>query len=290
MKNLIILIAVLFTTNLFAQKTGRVDYKTLGISFTIPDGWVGQETEASFIMGSNTVAGFILLIPNGITSMSAMEMEARKGISEENGTFLQLDGELEKINNNTIGGEYKGLIEWSKCKAFMIGKVNPFGNGVTVLAATTSQLYSAEYKKLAKQVAASIQFSKPVLPEVSKQWSETLKNARLTYMNTVSSYDGGFSDKIVIDLCAQGYFRHSSNSSMAFDTDAGFGSSHANDKGAGTWKVTANAAGQAVLQLNFNDGSISEYVITLEDGKTFLNGTRYFRTYGNTRNDGPDCF
>ena len=290
MKNLIIFLAVLFTTNLFAQKTGQVDYKTLGISFTIPDGWVGQEADAGFIMGSNTVAGFILLMPNAITSLPAMEVEARKGISEENGTFLQLEGELEKINNNTIGGEYKGLIEWSKCKAFMIGKVNPFGNGVTVLAATTSQMYSAEYKKLAKQVAQSIQFSKPVLPEVSKEWSETLKNARLTYMNTVSSYDGGFSDKIVIDLCGQGYFKHSSNSSMSFDIDAGFGSSHGSNKGAGTWKVTANAAGQAVLQLSFYDGTISEYVITSDGSKTFLNGTRYFRTYGEYRDDGPDCF
>ena len=47
-----------------AQQTGRIDSESLGISFTIPTEWVGQETEMGYVMSSNTTAGFILLTKN----------------------------------------------------------------------------------------------------------------------------------------------------------------------------------------------------------------------------------
>ena len=50
-----------------------------------------------------------------------------------------------------------------------------------------------------------------------------------------------------------------------------------------------NAQRQDVLQLNFYNGEVYEYIVTTdEDDKTFLNGDRYFRVYEGDY--GPDCY
>ncbi len=77
---------------------------------------------------------------------------------------------------------------------------------------------------------------------------------------------------------------------MSFDTGGGFGSANEKKSGSGTWNVVGNEQGEPVLRLSFYDGEIWEYVITENDGKTLLNGTRYFRTYGTSgQDDGPNC-
>ncbi|MEE9373884.1 MAG: hypothetical protein V3V00_12610 [Saprospiraceae bacterium] len=40
-----LLCTILSIITLNAQETGIVNYKQLGLSFEIPSGWVGQETE-----------------------------------------------------------------------------------------------------------------------------------------------------------------------------------------------------------------------------------------------------
>ena len=78
---LFFLFAILFSQSAMAQKTGRVDYPTLGISFTIPSGWVGQETETGFLMGHNSIPGMILMIPHDQKyDLQAMRAEAQAGI------------------------------------------------------------------------------------------------------------------------------------------------------------------------------------------------------------------
>ena len=112
-------------------------------------------------------------------------------------------------------------------------------------------------------------------------------------MSSSSSTSGAYgqygtyqSSKEVVDLCAQGYFTHSSSNSASFDSSSGFGHGQSSGSGDGTWKVISNIDGQAVLQLTFNSGNINELVIKYKDGKTFLDGERFFRTYGD---DGPFC-
>ncbi len=104
------------------------------------------------------------------------------------------------------------------------------------------------------------------------------------------STGGGYSDKEIIDLCAQGYFNFSSSNSMSFDTGGGFGSSNSSDKGAGKWIVVNDAQGQDILELTYYNGKVQNYTLTVDGTKTMLNGYRYFRTYGTVADDGPDCF
>ncbi|MBT8218311.1 MAG: hypothetical protein KJP00_00690 [Bacteroidia bacterium] len=295
--SLITLLLISIITN--AQQTGRVDYPYLGLSFTIPPGWQGQETESGFLMGSHTEPGVILILPSDVNSLEILESNAHAGISDENGTHLQLSGNLDRTGSNGVGGTFEGMLEWQSAKAYIIGMINTFGDGVTIMVATSKEAYASIHSQLAKQIAASIQFSEPVIPPVAKQWGEALKGTRLKYMHSSYSNDGSYGDsgytmgsssssEETIHLCAEGYFKYSSSNSMSFDTGGGFGSSSGNGKGAGEWKVVGNASGQAVLQLNFSNGEVYEYVITQDGEKTMLNGSRYFKT--SSGEYAPDCY
>lgn len=298
MKSLAI-IFILLPLFLTAQDSGKKEFPTLGISFTIPEGWVGQENEVGYIMGSYTDAGIILIMTHQTQDLNVLRTEARQGVQDNEGTSLSIEGAINDFSASGIQAYYKGTVGYQPAKAFAVGLINPHGAGVTIIAMTTIEQFKDLHKDLATQIAKSVSFSAPVVLESKSEWGSMLKNARLTYMNSyyssggsVDGYStgGGYSDRITIDLCGQGYFNHSSASSMSFDTGGGFGSSHDSDAGAGKWKVIVNAQGQDVLQLNFYNGDVYEYVLSLQDNKTYLNDQRYFRTYGTTADDGPNCY
>ncbi|NND08382.1 MAG: hypothetical protein HKN87_18540 [Saprospiraceae bacterium] len=301
MRNYITFIVILILTlpALLAQETGSKSFPSLGIAFTIPNGWVGQETESGYLMGSHTVPGLLMVLPHQTQTLDQLKQEAEQGLVDNEGTSLILDGSVTEFGNAGLQAAFTGTLGGQSAKAFVTSLLNKGGTGVTIMAATAPNEFTDAHKTLVGQLAQTVQFSEVVKPKADGEWSEKLKNARLTYMNSYyssgASYGGystggGYSDKEVIDLCAQGYFLHSSTSSMSFDTGGGFGSSHDGSKGAGSWTVINNSDHQPVLQLTFHNGDIHEYVITTEGSKTFLNGARYYRTYGTYADDGPDCF
>ncbi|MCB0688003.1 MAG: hypothetical protein KDC53_15810 [Saprospiraceae bacterium] len=290
---------ILLPYALLAQDSGHKDFPNLGISFDIPSGWVGQENESGYLMGSYTDAGIILMMPHQTKDLQQLRNEARQGVADNQGTNLTPIGDIADFHTTGIQASYQGTVSYQPAKAYAVGLVNAYGTGVTIIAMTTAEQYSQKYEQIVKDVASTVKFSKVEVKESKSGWSELLQNARLTYMHSYNSGSGsyggystggGYSDQEQIDLCAKGYFKYSSSSSMSFDTGGGFGSSHDSDQGAGTWTVVTNPQGQDILQLSFHNGQVYEYTLSLEDNKTFLNGKRYFRTYGTVTNDGPDCF
>ena len=109
-------------------------------------------------------------------------------------------------------------------------------------------------------------------------------------MNTyTSSGTGGYSDKTVIDLCGQGYFNYYDNSSFSVGTAGSSAAGRSGEQNSGTWTVLRGDQGQAILQLTFKTGEVMKAVIEIDsEGKTYLDGTRYFRTYEGR--NAPDCF
>ncbi len=64
-------------------QTGRVEYPYLGIQFTIPQDWQGQEDGEAFLMGSTKVPGLLAVMLNDATSPEDLRIEADKGIVDE---------------------------------------------------------------------------------------------------------------------------------------------------------------------------------------------------------------
>ncbi len=293
------------TNVLVGQETGFKEFPSLGISFQIPDGWAGQESDAGYIMGSYTEPGILMAMAHQTTDMGQLKTEAQAGIADQQGTQLSIDGQVVDFQSNGIAAQYQGSISWQPAKAYAVSLINPHGTGVTFLYMTTKEMFKASAIDLVKKVAQSVAFKKVATPVANlpgngaTNWQSKFQNARLTYMNSYyssgGSYGGystggGYSDKEVIDLCAQGHFKFYSSSSMSVDTGGAFANSNDRNKGSGTWKIAKNQHGQNILQLNFYNGQVKEYGLSLEDGKTFLNGYRYFCTYGQVADDGPECF
>lgn len=288
-----------------AQQTGRIDSESLGISFTIPAEWVSQETEMGYLMSSNTIAGFILLTKNENSDLATMITEAQQGVSDGNGNYLQLIGSIEvmEADVDVIGGEYEGMLEGQSARAYILGVANTFGSGFSIMAATTPDFYSDIYKQLCFDLANSVEInvpekpvvaktSEPEKPRVMNDWEKEFSDAKLTYYDSYSSGGygssyGGYSTKIIIELCGQGYFTHSSQSSMSVSAGGSLGYSGGSGNGAGKWSIIENDDESPILRLTFYSGDIYEYYISLDGTKTFLDGYRYFRTYGE---DGPYCY
>lgn len=272
----------------FNLRAGEVGDPYWGLKFSPPQGWVDQKAEQGFLLGCETKKGFILILPHEHGSLNELRAAAKEGLADENGTMLQVDGEIKSFGENGVAANFRGTVEWQKAKAYAIGLLSPFGGGATILTAVTEADFSEEYIGFTESLAKSMKFSKPEIPPVTEEWKQRLAGARLTYLwsyysgGSSGSYAGG-SQKTTIDLCQQGYFNFSDNNELA--VDGGFGSGYnasgyggGSDRGNGRWEITARGQ-QPILKLKFHDGRVFEYVLSIQDGKTYLDDKRYFRTY-----------
>jgi hypothetical protein len=238
-------------------------------------------------MASNATPGLILMMNNEYTTLEEMRQEAQAGINDGQGTALSPVAGLSNLSNTALAGVFKGTLEGTPVKAYVIGLLNPNGSGVSIMSVTTPEQYGEAHQQAAEALYRSVAFYKPKVPPVVDQWRQNLQDVRLTYMSSYSSNSygsyGGSNSKTVIDLCAQGYFTYYRSSSLSIDVGGAFGNSSGQDDGQGKWQVVANASNQPVLRLNFDNGEVYEYVLSMDGNKTMLNGNRYFRT---TKADG----
>lgn len=273
-----------------AQK--RIDYPDYGLSFEVPAGWIGQENGDTFIMGHQTIPGFIILTLHDAPDIQTLKQEAQAGLQDTNGTNLTAISSPKLYGSDGISCAYEGTIEREQAKAFGIALMSPNGGGVTILVAASSSLFSSDYQQYAYHVAQSVEFRKIEKADVSDEWKEALSNVRLTYMDSYSSNTsggGGYSSESKIDLCAEGYFNYRDSDINAFGQYAG---AYSQNKGGGTWSLESGKSTEnPVLKLSFYDGTVYSYELSYKDNKLYLNGYRYFRTYANdpTEEFRPQC-
>ncbi|MBK7104964.1 MAG: hypothetical protein IPH62_06740 [Ignavibacteriae bacterium] len=271
--------------------SGKFTDSILGFSLKVPENWKGEKIPQGYIFVSDVDKGFVLITPHNFNSVDEIVENAKMGITENNGTYLTLTDNLE-INENSVSGIFKGFLEGQAATAFAKSLLSPFGGGISVFAFVESESFSENYKIIVNQICESVNFSERVKSSLVDEWKQALYNCRLTYMNSYNSGfgGGGIQDKIMIDLCAQGYFNYYDESQVVMSTDDVSGYSAGEKNGSGNWDVVQNGE-QIILKLNFSDGNVHDYVLTFEGEKTFLNGNRYFRTYKDSTVDGtqPNC-
>lgn len=282
-----ILLIICCTSIVFSQASGKIDYKQLGLSFVIPEGWVGQETQMGYLMASNTIPGFILMLPHDQAyTLDQIRAQAQQGLNEGNGTVLSLSSPLIDLGKQAVGGLFSGTLEWQPAQAYIIGMQNIHGLGLTIVSITTKDKFNEQYEQYAKAVMNSVQFRKPESKEDIGEWKNWMKNVKLTYMESYSSISpgvdgmtgGGYSLNKEIDLCGQGYFVYYGSSNVSLGSNNSSGYKHSNTNGHGSWDVIVGPTGQPTLLLKFNNGETASYTLTYKDSKLYLDGTRYFRT------------
>ncbi|GMQ35435.1 MAG: hypothetical protein EP311_04905 [Cytophagales bacterium] len=274
-----------------AQENNRVNYSQLGISFTIPNAWQGQEYGEGVLLQSQSIPGIILITTHN-QKIAELKAQGSQGINDGQGTMLQLVGNLDNLGPHSIAGNYQGTLEGSPAQSYIIALENPTGGlGVTILVAAQPQQFSEALKKAGKDLADSFEFTKVDRTSELAEWKSWLSGMRLTYMESYNSpsysdggISGGYSLRRVIDLCPQGFFNYSGSSSFTMD---GLGHSSNNQKGDGTWEILTGNNGTPILRLTYYNGEIGDYRLEFKDNKLYLNGERYFRT--NDSENSPNC-
>jgi hypothetical protein len=278
--------------------SGSVDYPALGVRFTIPEGWIAQETEVGLVLGSNTEPGLMLVSQHAYRSLQEIQQAGDEGINDSS-LSLQRGGDYRIIDEHSVGAPFAGVNEGQPARAYAIGVLNPHGAGVSVLALTTESAYSKAFEERAWLLANSFEFEKPDNTAEIKDWREFLSDVRLTHMTSSSSSGpsvegystySGHSSTSILHLCRAGHYRYGSSASYSVDTGSGFAHGGGDEQGNGVWEVIGNAHGQPYLRLTSNDGDVFELQLQYEDDKTFLDGTRYFRTLPDNENGhAPNC-
>jgi hypothetical protein len=70
---LILISQLVISVNIHAQQLpSHVELQELGISFDIPQGWVGQISGESIILGHNSIAGMMIMTENKAVSVSEL--------------------------------------------------------------------------------------------------------------------------------------------------------------------------------------------------------------------------
>ncbi len=283
MRLITLIISFLFPLLSFPQISAEVNYEKLGISFVIPEGWVGRESEDMLIMGSDKMSGFLVMQAHNL-SLDQLKKEAYIGIDDGSGTRLKLEGDYDS-GPDYIGGVFGGMVEWEAAKGYLIGVTNSIGLGVMIMGVTSPDKFDDTYKELCFQIYNSLKFSEVDYTAEFEEWKEWLSDSRLTYMNSHYSSDytdggisGGYSSERKIDLCGKGYFSDSSNNDMSISGLGVSGYSYGSDEGSGTWKLEMTVEGEFLLILTYTSGNTEEYNLEYKDSKFYMNGVRYFVT------------
>lgn len=263
-------------------QSDQVNNDEWGLRFTVPAGWRARLTESGYVLGSKTVRGILLLLPNEASSLEEIRSGAQEGITEAGGTQLRLASELKPFGLNGLAANYAGTLQGEKARAYAIGLLSPHGVGAIVMVAVEPQSYTSEHTKAAESLARSIHFFKPPISPIALEWKQKLNGCRLSYFSRYSSgSSGGYTSETTIDLCAQGFFRYGLNDETVWNAGSGTmtgGYTMKYGKGSGTWRVIAQN-GAPILQLNYYDGKVAAYTLSSnEKGRTYLDGDRYLRT------------
>jgi hypothetical protein len=269
-----------------AARAERIDDPLLGIALDVPAGWTAKRLPQALLLGSTTVPGIVLVAGHEHADLDAVRAQVRRGLDDGAGTALRLHGELRDIelpSGRGIAGEFRGRFDGVPATAYIVGLVNPHGEGLTVTAVTEPAKYGAAHREVALAVARSVRFSVPREPGAVATWRSELAGRRLAYLGSYSSRVGGSTGMQMRDemhLCGDGSFARQSSSDASFDSGGAFGSSRSRGAAAGQWSVVPGADGSGVfLRLQSADGRRQDLRLALRsDGHLNLDGSRWFRS------------
>jgi hypothetical protein len=177
-----------------------------GFSFTVPAGWKVHQEPAGALLGHNTIAGLIMVLPHSAASLAEVGEEMLQGLVEES-MELMVTGKLEQVAANTLGGACEEYVDGQQAKGTVLGVVSPLGGGAYVITVSTPQAYRKDLAAAADKITKGMQFPKVDASELVRALAGTRvtmtsnTETRVTLapngqfsLYSESSYEGGFSD------------------------------------------------------------------------------------------------
>jgi hypothetical protein len=244
-----------------------------GFKFRPPQGWKFQKADTHVILGHDTIAGMILVIPHVLTSFQELQSEMQSGLSDE-GVQMSLTGSLQSLGSNAVAGEYSGIFSGQQAKARGIGTFSPYGGGAYIVAVTTPDKYGAQLSGAADAIAGAMQYFKVEVSELISHFAGTWAHTTgSTLTNITFGADGSYEDTY-----EAGYYGDFTND---VGDKTGFWDATGQEKGKGRWIVRGNKEQGVIIiyHANGNEETL-QYRVFVEKGQTYwreylFNGKHY---------------
>jgi hypothetical protein len=235
-----------------------------GFKFVPPAGWVHQKTGEGAVLGHNSIAGMILVLPHMSENMQQMQQELMQGIQEE-GNYLMLSGSLNQVSQNILSGDYTGMMDGTQVKAKGIGVLSPYGGGAYFIAVSTPDKFGSELVSAAESAARNMQYFKVEVSDLMRHFAGNWAS----FTTNTSTW---------ICFCPDGTYSEQYEAAYSGQTTDGWGNAtgdwnaYGEDKSQGRWTVRGNKeSGQIVVRLNNGEEIVYEYKVHKEKGNTYYN-------------------
>ena len=292
-----IAIILLFSQLTTAQQ--KLEYPTLGFTITVPAGFLHQEGDGAIIMANQNMQNTMFVITmHEYKTLDEIRSIANEPYTDETGTFLKKSGDIEAVNDDALAANFDGYAGGLPAEAYMLGRVNPYGSGISIMGVSVNESTPAvKLKEVVLLINEGIYLKERDVGNVITEWTEKVNNTRLQYRSNYSSpsySDGGISgyssSSETFDICQQGYFTYSGSSSVSVGANdlSVLGNSNSNSQGNGTWEIDADSEGKPILKLKYYNGNVETYTLYYESGYLYMNDYKY--TIGRGQEYGPACY
>jgi hypothetical protein len=255
-----------------------------GYYFTPPEGWLAEEQEGRFVLGSSSLNGLAMVIPHAAAGRDELQPLLDQGWVEP-GVELHPDGDVVDREDGValpVAGEVGG----QRARGALVIRFSPSGGGVIILGVSSTDGSVPQVSAAVDEIGKSVRFTTPDTAALVESWDAAVRGKRLTYLHSYGSSGpavegvmtgGGMTERHQILLNADGSFEEDGEFSVSIDVGgAGGGRSERIGPAGGTWKIVP-AAGQALLELR-RDQASETHILTRSDGEVYLDGRRYFVT------------
>ena len=230
-----------------------------GFTFSVPQGWLYQQNEGGVVLGHNSIAGMIMVIPHMASSIQELRTEMEGGMQDE-GLQLFLKRRLSPIGTNILAGEYEGTANFQQVKAHCLGTLSPSGGGAFIIALTTPEQYGKSLTGPADSIATSMRYAKVEASDLMAHFAGRWAN-----------YSGSTSTSVT--LAPNGdYFSQSESSYSGNLSGGGSWSNFGQNQADGQWSVRGTKE-KGVIIIKYRDGSQEQinYQVFVEKGKVYWN-------------------
>jgi hypothetical protein len=283
--SIFILTLLFYPYSLFGQDSSVVEYKSLGIRFSIPQNWEGKETKGMYLLTSENNEGIVMLRTFPLADIQSLKTQFSEGLEVESGFFLAPTEPIQTVNNHRLQGKFSGLINFTPVVAYLVLLKGEQQQTVLIISANDKEKYTFEQESIAMEIAEGFEFYKPVMPSLSDEYTGLLSDTWLIYTSSAGSHgfdsenqlnenNYGYREKTTILLCRQGFFSYnnftSGNGSVAVASG--------NNTFTGQWNIVKDVDNHTVLRLLFDDGDRLDFEIDYLEGQIYLNEDQYIRS------------
>ena len=246
--------------------SGETGDKNWGFKFPTPAGWISRKTPEGAILGHNSIAGMIIILPHTSSGIDEVRQQMLKGLSEGDNS-LALTGGL-KSAGNFLSGDYVGYYEGAAVKAKGFGTYSPFGGGgAYIICLSGPDKITPQLTGAGERIAGSIKYFKVDASDLMRHFAGSWSYSSGNRSDTIVLYpDGRYSN--TYEASYTGRFTDGAGTELGNWGNAG-GSS-----GKGRWTVRGNKdSGSIIVTESNGNKTVYEYRVHVE------NGTKYYHNY-----------